>query len=96
MQITGISFTVNDDGKKKSTLYVVSDFDPYYKDEAEGKRGCIGKKTETIYAGEYDVSNLRPGMSIEVSYDKAISTRNGVYRPIKRIDVLSSTGKQQT
>ncbi len=94
MKIIGIHYTVNDDGVQKSTLHVISEFDTFYSD-SDGKRGCVGHKAESIYVGEYDVTNLKVGMQIDVLYDRAISTRNGTYQPIKRIDVLS-TPKQQT
>ena len=95
MKIIGINYTINDDGVRKSTLHVVTEFDEYYQSDSEGKRGCVGHKAESIYVGEYDCSSLKVGMMIDVLYDRAISTRNGTYQPIKRIDVLS-TGKQQT
>ena len=94
MKIIGIHYTVNDDGVQKSTLHVISEFDTFYSD-SDGKRGCVGHKAESIYVGEYDVTNLKPGMMIEVSYGKAVSTRNGIYQPIQKIDVVSNS-KQQT
>lgn len=93
-KIVGISFTQNTDGVKKSTIYVVSEFDSYYT-SGDGKRGCIGNMTDAIYVGELDVSALKPGMVIEIIYGKAISTKNGVYQPVQKIEIVSS-GKQQT
>ncbi len=93
-KVVGMSYTINDTGARKSTLYVMPEFDDYYND-SEGKRGSVGHKVETIYVGEYDVTNLKPGMVIEVSYGKAVSTRNGIYQPIQKIDVVSNS-KQQT
>ena len=89
MKIVGLSYSLNDDGSRKNTIYVITEFDSYFSG-ADGKRGCIGNKTESIYAGDYDCSMLKPGMSIEVSYDKAITTRNGVFQPIKKIEIVNN------
>lgn len=93
-KVVGVSFALNTDGVKKSTIYVVSEFDSYYT-SGDGKRGCVGNMTEAIYVGELDVSHIKPGMIVEIVYGKAISTRNGMYQPIQKVDVVNN-GKQQT
>jgi len=55
------------------------------------RRSCVWQKVDSIYVGhyDYDCSGLKVGQEIEVLYDRAVSTRNGVYQPIKRIEVVS-------
>lgn len=89
MKILGISFSKNKTDDKVYTLYVTEPFDSYYKNE-DGSRDCEGLKAYNIYAGTYDCDGLKPGMEIDISYDKAISTKNGVFQPIKKIEVLSN------
>lgn len=50
----------------------------------------MGQRVESIYVGHYDCSGLKVGQEIDVLYDKAVSTKNGVYQPIKRIEVAGS------
>ncbi len=87
MKLVGISYTVNSSGENLSTLYVETDFEPYYQNPEAG-RNCVGVKTESVYVGNFDVSDLNVGMEIEISYDKAIQTKHGIYQPIKRIDII--------
>ena len=87
MTVVGINFAVNQHGERTSTLHVVDDFEAFYNNEETG-RSCIGQKCETIYVGTYDVSNIKVGAMIDISYDRAITTKNGVFQPIKRIDVI--------
>ncbi len=92
MKIVGINFVVNEDGVKKTTLHTMSEFDSFY--SGGENRGCVGHMVENVYVGDYDCSQLKVGMLIEVYYEKAISTKNGSYQRVKKIDILS-TGKQQ-
>lgn len=87
MYIVGINYSTNSNGQKVSTIYVTEPFEPYYTN-VEAGRSCIGEKTESIYVGDYDCSNLEIGMEIEIFYDKAISTKKGTYQPIKKIDII--------
>lgn len=89
MTIIGINYAKKDNGETTFTIHVMDEFPSYYNNNEAG-RGCIGKKVDTIYVGSYNCSNLKPGMEIDISYDKAITTAKGTYQPIKRIDILSS------
>ena len=87
MQVLGISYNTNTNGDKISTIFVATEFEPYYKNPEAG-RNCQGVRTESIYVGDFDVSDIKVGMEIEISYDKAIQTKHGLYQPIKRIDII--------
>lgn len=87
MTIIGMHFSTNANGETITTLHVTDDFDSYYRNPEAG-RGCVGHKVETIYVGSFDVSNLKVGMNIEIAYDKAISTKRGIYQQIKKIDIV--------
>lgn len=87
MTVVGINFAVNQHGERTSTLHVVDDFEAFYNNEETG-RSCIGQKCETIYVGTTDVSNIEVGSIIDVFYDKAVQTKNGLYQPVKSIKVL--------
>ncbi|MCM1119218.1 MAG: hypothetical protein NC543_07645 [bacterium] len=89
MRIIGISSTEKEDGRVFSTLYVEQEFESYF-DNPESGRICSGRKTDSVYVGDYDCSGLEPGMSIDILYGKAISTARGTYQPIRRIDVIES------
>ncbi|MBS5984462.1 MAG: hypothetical protein KIC67_17950 [Clostridium butyricum] len=88
MILVGMNFSTNASGAKNTTLYVNDDFNAYYSNTEAG-RGCIGKKTDSIYVGDYDCSALKVGMDIEILYDKAITTKRGTFQPIKKIEVVS-------
>ena len=88
MTIVGMSYTTHGNGEESTTIYVTDDFNEYYKNTEAG-RGCIGKKVDSIYVGNYDCANLKVGMEIDVLYDKAVTTSKGTFQSIKRIDVLS-------
>lgn len=88
MTILGINYTTNNNGGKNTTVQVADEFNAYY-NNLEAGRGCVGQKVEPIYVGDYDCTGLKVGMQVEIIYDKAISTKNGIYQPIKRIEVLS-------
>lgn len=90
MQIVGMHFTTNDKGVQTTTLHLMESFDSYYADEAAG-RGCAGKKVSTVYIGNYDCSQLRVGMEIEIFYDRAITTGRGTFQPVKKIEQLTKT-----
>lgn len=87
MTILGINFTTNTDGVTTTTLQVSEDYNSYYNNPEAG-RHCVGRKVESIYVGNYDCSALKVGMEIEIMYDRAISTKNGIYQPVKKIDIL--------
>jgi len=87
MRIIGISSTEKENGRVFSTLYVEADFEAYF-DNPEAGRTCSGRKTDSIYVGDYDCSGLEPGMFIDILYGKAINTARGPYQPIRRIDVV--------
>lgn len=88
MIIMGMNFSTSSDGVTNTTIHVADAFNPYYTN-AEAGRGCVGKKVDAVYVGNYDCSNLKVGMEIDVLYDKAISTSKGTFQPVKRIDVIS-------
>lgn len=90
MRLMGMNYTTNDNGVKYTTLHGYDEFNSYFSN-AEAGRGCLGKKAESIYVGDYDCSDLKPGMDIEILYDKAISTKNGFYQPVKKIVVNKTT-----
>jgi len=87
MRILGINSTRNE-GRITTTLHVAGDFPDYYSSPEEG-RTCVGQRVDSIYVGPYDCTGLKVGMEVEIYYDKAVSTKNGVYQPIKRIEVVS-------
>lgn len=87
MQIVGMNYVTNSLGKKNTTLQVIDEYNPYY-NNAEAGRGCVGMKAESIYVGDFDCSELKIGMDIEILYDRAITTSKGTFQPIKRIDVI--------
>lgn len=87
MKLCGISWSTNALGNRSYTLHVEYEFDSYY-DNSEAGRGCRGVAVETIYAGDIDCSALSVGMQIEVLYGKAITTKNGAFQPVKRIDIV--------
>lgn len=87
MKLIGIHYSTNAEGKKVSTLHIAEDFNSYY-DAKEAGRGCAGQKVDSVYVGNFDCSNLKVGMEIDICYDKAITTAKGTFQPIKRIDIL--------
>ena len=87
MEIVGISSTTNTKDIRNTTLYVVKEFEDYYK-STDDSRECIGKKAEAIYVGSYDISDLEIGMEIEIYYDKAVVTAKGTFQTVKKILVL--------
>lgn len=89
MTIIGMNYTVNSNGVQTTTLHLADEFNAYYSNEEAG-RGCVGKKVENVYVGDYDCSNLKVGMEIEIYYDKAVTTSKGTFQPIKKIEILKS------
>lgn len=87
MEIVGLNYSTNTKGNKVTTIQVLDDYNAYY-NNPEGGRGCIGKKADSVYVGEYDCSELKVGMHIDVLYDKAVTTAKGSFQPIKKIEVL--------
>lgn len=88
MKIIGINSTKTEDGRINTTLHVADVFQDYYNNSEKG-RTCVGQRVDSIYVGPYDCTGLKVGMEVEIYYDKAVSTKNGVYQPIKRIEVVS-------
>lgn len=88
MELVGISY-ITKDGVRKYTLEVTEPYDSYLQN-AETGRYATGKKTDSIYVGAIDCSQLNVGMEIEVIYDRMRTLANGTaYQPIKRIDVIA-------
>ena len=88
MTILGMNQSRNADGEWITTLQVADDYNAYYSNAEEGRK-CVGQKVDSIYVGTYDVSALKVGMNIEILYDKAISTKKGVFQSVKRIDMVA-------
>lgn len=89
MRIIGINTTRTEDGRTNTTLHVAEEFPDYYNNPEKG-RSCVGQRADSIYVGTYDCSAFKPNMEIEILFDRAVSTKNGVYQPIKRIEVVSN------
>ena len=87
MEIVGKNYTTKKNGERVSTLQVLQPYEEYY-NSADGSRGCVGMRTEAIYVGSYDISDLEIGMEIEIYYDKAVSTAKGTVQTVKKIIVL--------
>lgn len=87
MTLIGKHYSTNANGERVTTLHVSDDFNSYYENRDAG-RGCEGQKVDTIYVGTYDVSSLKIGMMIDISYEKAISTSKGTFQSVKRIDIV--------
>lgn len=87
MTVVGIAYALNKNNERVATLHVTDSFDEYDKNTDLG-RSCLGQRVDTIYVGTYDVSNIKIGVTVDISYDRAITTKNGVFQPIKRIDVV--------
>lgn len=87
MEIVGISYTTNKNGERVSTVQVIHPYEEYY-NSTDGYRGCVGMRTEAIYVGSYDISDLEIGMEIEIFYDKAVVTAKGTFQTVKKIVVL--------
>ena len=48
-------------------------FPDYYNDPEKG-RSCVGQRVGSIYVGDYDRTAIKPGMEVEIYYDKAVPT----------------------
>ncbi|MVX67021.1 hypothetical protein GKZ28_25550 [Clostridium chromiireducens] len=88
MTIIGMNFSTNSNGTKTTTLHVAEEFNAYYSN-AEAGRGCVGKKVDSVYIGDYDCSVFKVGIEVEIYYDKAINTQKGTFQPIKHIEIVS-------
>ena len=49
-------------------------FPDYYNDPEKG-RSCVGQRVGSIYVGEYDRTAIKPGLEVEIYYDKAVPTK---------------------
>ena len=87
MVIVGMNFSANKDGNRVTTLHCKTAFEPYYRNEEQG-RGFVGDKVESVYVGDYDCSDLKVNDEIEIYFDKARTTKNGTYQPVKLIQVI--------
>ena len=87
MKIVGISRTNTEDGRINSTVHIAEDFPGYYNNPEKG-RSCVGQKVDSIYVGDYDCTALKPGMEVEIYYDKAVTTKTGFFQPVKRIEIV--------
>ena len=88
MRILGKSWTKKNDGSITTTLHLASSFPDYYRDSEAG-RSCEGEAVETVYVGKLDCSKLPIGAEVELTYDKAILTKNGsIYQPIKEVRLI--------
>lgn len=87
-KLVGMNFSKNAEGTVNTTLQINEDYPSYYSDKDAG-RGCLGQKADSVYVGSYDCSGLKIGMEIEIYYDKAVTTKNGTFAPIKKIEVTS-------
>lgn len=89
MFITGISRTESA-GKISTTLHGLSPFDAY-QNNPEAGRFCEGQKSESVYVGGYDCSDLKVGQEIEIYYGKAITTAKGTFQPVAMIRIVSES-----
>lgn len=91
MKIIGINSTKSEDGRINTTLHVADSFPDYYNNPEKG-RSCIGQRVDSIYVGDYDpatLRTLRPGMEVEIYYDKAVTSSKGTFQSVKKIEVIS-------
>ena len=86
-KVIGKHFSKNSEGKIVTTLHLADEFDGYYSDASKG-RGCEGQRVESVYVGTVDVSKIKVGMTVDVLYDKAVTTSKGTFSPIKRVDII--------
>ena len=49
-------------------------FPDYYNDPEKGS-SCVGQRVGSIYVGDYDRTAIKPGMEVEIYYDKAVPTK---------------------
>ena len=87
MELIGLSWSLNGHGNKVYTLHVAEEYGAYFKDAANG-RGCMGMRTEEVYAGTVDCSYLKPGMQIDILFDRAITTSKGTFQAVKRVEII--------
>ena len=50
---------------------------PDYYNAPEKGRSCVGQRVGSIYVGDYDRTAIKPGMEVEIYYDKAVPTKEG-------------------
>ena len=72
----------------KNTLYVSSEPDEYMTDAANNRK-FSGRFVKAVYIGNtYDISGIKVGSEIEIYYGTPMSTKSGVYAPIKKIEII--------
>lgn len=87
-QVIGFSTTTGADGKKRSTLHTVTDFEAFQNDATSG-RSASGKAVEAIYVGEVDISKLKVGDLVDVYYGKPIMKKDGsFFAPVVALNVV--------
>ncbi|MBP1561762.1 MAG: hypothetical protein J6C96_11075 [Oscillospiraceae bacterium] len=94
MRVAGIQYTPiksSDNSKNEFnyTLHVMDKF-PEYLTNSDSGRGCSGMMVSTVYAGNYDCKDIKPGMEIEIYFDKAVSTSKGVFQTVKKIEIVKA------
>lgn len=67
VKIIGIRTYETKDGKIVSVIFFGSDFEDW---EQEGAIRCDGNKVDSEYLGTYDISNLKVGDVVKLSYNK--------------------------
>lgn len=70
-----------------STLHMTSEFEDFFCNPEVG-RTCIGKSVKSVYVGDFDISNIKVGSEIDILYGAPISTKNGAYAPIRKIEII--------
>lgn len=88
MKILGKNTTKSGDGRTSTTLHVADAFPDYYNNPEKG-RSCVGQRVDSIYVGDYDCTALRPGMEVEIYYDKAVTSSKGTFQSVKKIEVIN-------
>ena len=71
----------------KTTLSVSQEPEAYYTDASQG-RTFVGRLVKTIYLGDYDITGIKVGSEVDIYYGEPMSTKNGTYAPIKKVEVL--------
>lgn len=72
----------------KSTLYLSDEFQKYY--QGEGKK-TLGRMVKSLYVGDFPVDKLKVGDEIEMYFGEPVTTKNGAYAPVKKIEVVKQS-----
>lgn len=87
-KIIGMSAVRREDGRIYTTLYLSSPFESYFNSPENG-RSCQGEMVDKVYVADYDCKNLKVGMEINIFYDKAVSSKKGVFQQIVLIQPVT-------